>query len=445
MPSPDLRPFVTRIGALVDASPPTARRETRTLLVEPFLETLGWDCHADSCITDRSVDGTRLEYVPSIDSVPALFVAVEAYDDSLAESRANALRKAMAWTGVDRAIYTNGREYLLLAGTTDIEYRALRLSELADSEATLANYSKAALGRGLEQHSRTHVARQLAVERPQLVDAIADRLSAATVQGDVYADEFETAADRFLDRLVVAFAEDGPDRREPASDVSIRFSESAITDDGPPTAAESDSVPRSESNGSAPGTDSTAGSDTAVNPTGREHTAGSSADAGSESDTDGTEGNGDTTSAPRDDDSEQSSAADAEPDANRSGDSRNGDDGTTAETDGEYVVRFFNDRGSIGAIGHSSAEGALVEATEYLFERGLSGVQVPWSPDDADDTILNAEPTRADGSPMTESTQLSNGLYLETAGDVDDRAARVEALAARAGFRAMLTGDWEEA
>ncbi|ELY70022.1 hypothetical protein [Natrinema versiforme] len=449
MPSPDLHPFVTRVGALVDASPPTTRRETRTLLVEPFLETLGWDCRADSCITDRSVDGTRLEYVPSIDSVPALFVAVEAYDDSLEEARANALRKAMAWTGVDRAIYTNGRQYLLLAGTTDIEYRALRLSELTDSEVTLADYSRETLGRGLEQHSRTHVARQLAVERPQLVDAIADRLAAATVQGDVYADEFESAADRFLDRLVVAFAEDDPERQEPASDVSVRFSESALTDDGPPTAAGNDAVPRSGSNGSPPSTGGTTVPDRDAAPTDREHAAGSSTDAGSGSDADaddlaGPEGNGEAPSAARDDGLEQSSAADAEPDANRGGDSRNGDDGTTAETDGEYVVRFFNDRGSIGAIGHSTADGALVETAEYLFERGLSGVHVPWSPDDADGTVLNAQPTHADGSPMAESAQLSNGLYLATAGDIDDRAARVEALAARAGFRVMLTGDWEE-
>ena len=44
---------------------------------------------------------------------------------------------------------------------------------------------------------------------------------------------------------------------------------------------------------------------------------------------------------------------------------------------------------------------------------------------------------------MTAPQQLSNGLYLETAGTADDHATRVEALVARAGLRAMLTGDWE--
>ncbi len=45
---------------------------------------------------------------------------------------------------------------------------------------------------------------------------------------------------------------------------------------------------------------------------------------------------------------------------------------------------------------------------------------------------------------MAAPTQLSNGLYLETGGEPDERAARVEALAARAGLRAMLTGDWDD-
>ncbi len=45
---------------------------------------------------------------------------------------------------------------------------------------------------------------------------------------------------------------------------------------------------------------------------------------------------------------------------------------------------------------------------------------------------------------MDADRQLSNGLYLETGGDVDDHSARVEALTARAGLRVLLTGDWDQ-
>jgi len=147
-------------------------------------------------------------------------------------------------------------------------------------------------------------------------------------------------------------------------------------------------------------------------------------------------GNADRSGAPARDGDSTRTTTDTETDDDKSRE-REGDE------DGEYVVRFFNDRSSIGAIGHSTSAGALVEAADYLLERGLAGVEVPWSPDEGERTVLNVDPTRADGSPMDDPERLANGLVLETAGNVDERAARVEALAARAGLRAMLTGDWE--
>jgi len=98
---------------------------------------------------------------------------------------------------------------------------------------------------------------------------------------------------------------------------------------------------------------------------------------------------------------------------------------------------------SVRSVTRRLQEHSLVEAADYLLERGLAGVEVPWSPDEGERTVLNVDPTRADGSPMDDPERLANGLVLETAGNVDERAARVEALAARAGLRAMLTGDWE--
>ncbi|MDF9746362.1 hypothetical protein [Natrinema salsiterrestre] len=437
MPSLGLRSFVARSAALVDSSPPESRQETRTWLVEPFLETLGWDLRADSCATDRTVDETRLAYVPTIDGVPALVVAIEAYDESLEKSRANALQTVMAWTGVDRAIYTNGREYLLLSGSTDADSHAFTLSELADNDSAVGEYSRATVGQRLEHHSRTHVARRLAIERPRLVDAIVDQLLAATRQGDVYAGELESAAERFLDQLVVAFADDGPDDQETTADVSIRFSESAIADDETSTDPDARSGPTAE----GPTSDDAAEDESNATRPRWERTSDSSEGAGFEWDTDDTAGpeSDDRAGATARDTDAEGSSTDAETDA-QAGTEDGGTDGTG---DGEYVVRFFNERGSIGAIGHSTPEGALVGTAEYLFDRGLSGVTVPWSPDDSDDTVLNAEPTHADGTPMSAPTQLSNGLYLATAGDVDDHAARIEALAARAGLRAMLSGDWE--
>ena len=396
----DIDAFVGRTRALVDATPPTTSRETRAWLVDPFLETLGWDVHDEAHLTDVAVDGTDLEYVLSVDGVPALFVAVEPYDESLENARAVDVLETMAWTGIDRAIYTDGRDYLFLAGTTDADRLVCRLSELPDHEAAIAQFTRQGVGQRLERHTRPFVARQLAIERESLVDVLVDELTDVIGRGDAYRAELESATDRFVDRLVASFADHGGDRpteavdTAPDSDVSFEFSDSSNTD------AEDDSDRRSEPTDDghgprSPGTESTASTGTArAGPTSEDL---------------------------------DSSTTDA------------------AEEDGEYVVRFFNERGSIGAIGHSSSAQALVEAAEYLFERGLSGVSVPWSPDESDDerAVLNATPSHPDGTPMDAPEQLSNGLYLETAGSVDDRAARVEALVDRAGFRAMLSGDWE--
>lgn len=442
----DLDAFVRRSRALVDSSPPSTRRETRAWLVDPLLETLGWDVHADSCVTDTTVDDTRLEYVCSIDGVPALLVAVEPFGESLEKPRAVALLETMAWTGIDRAIYTDGRDYLLLAGTTDVDRLACRLPSLPDHESAFAHYTHAAVGRRLERHSREFVARQLAIERAELVDAIVEELTSVTDQSDAYANEFESVADRFLERLVASFADgaSGPTVTELESgdgtDVSIEFSETAVSGDetGDPIGG-----------GAASSDDADAQRDYITeSPTEETDAPGSP-----ESDSSAVEANDSRTDPDVDAGTETDVASD---DTDRSGDDErdrnvaasNDDARDREETEGdtEYVVRFFNERGSIGAIGHSSSDRALVATAEYLFERGLSGVTVPWHPDDGEDerAVLNEAPTHPDGTPMTTPQQLSNGLYLETAGDTDERASRAEALVDRAGLRAMLTGDWGE-
>ncbi|AEH37178.1 hypothetical protein [Halopiger xanaduensis] len=423
MSGPDLRSFVGRSRAFLESEPPTTGRETRAWLVEPFLQTLGWDSHADAVAVETTVEETRLEYVLGVDSVPALFVAVDPYDRSLDESRARGLLEAMAWTGVDRAIYTNGREYLFLAGTHDVERLACRLSALPDHESSIEHFSRGALTRRLDADSEPAVARRLAVRQATLVEAFVDRLTATA--GDAYADEFEAAAERFCEQLVVSFAETDAERFDsPSDDISFRFTDptTAGSDSSSNVQSEPESASRRSRN------DGLEAADDALE--GEPQPQRTRAEA-----------NGERT----DDTNATPSASESDDTAPPSSQGTTEDASPATDDDGEYVARFFNDRGSIGAIGHSSSRRALVGVAEYLFERGLSGVSVPWSPDDGDEepTVLNADPIRANGEPMTAPQELSNGLYLETAGDTETHAERATALASRAGLRVLLTGDWE--
>ncbi|SFC10598.1 hypothetical protein SAMN05444422_104296 [Halobiforma haloterrestris] len=408
----DLPAYVARSRALLESSTPTTQRETRTWLVEPFLETLGWDTTADSETrrTDRSIGGIRLEYVLSIGDVPAVFVAVEAADETLDETRAAALERAMDRSGVDRALYTNGREFLLLAGGDGgTERLGCRLPSLVERESALEHYARPVVARRLERHARPFVARRLVLERESLAEAITDELTETVPGGETHAGEFASAAEEFLDGLIDAFAGSGSvetldadNSEDEKNGLTLEFSDDGYGHESPARPEPEDH--RDRDGGSDENRDETR--------------SGEDAD-----DVDGTEPEPGTN------------------DLSREEDPKDSDDGAE---DGEYVVRFFNDRGSIGAIGHSSSDRALVAATEYLFERGLSGVSVPWSPEEgSESTVLNDDPVRADGTPMAEPQELSNGLYLETGGDTETHAELVERLTARAGLRAMVTGDWE--
>lgn len=177
------------------------------------------------------------------------------------------------------AVHTNGRGYLLLAGTTDVEYHAHRVTDLVDSPSAIEPYSRDAWNLRLER-----------LETDGQLDAGDGNAGPSGVHGET---DFEGRNDR-------------------------------------------------------PGDDAMEGASTECGVTERESTEGETAGHGAR------EGNG--------------------------------------ETGGEYVIRFFTDRGPIGVIGHLPSCGTLVEAAEYLLRRGLAGVDVPWSPDDGDGSVLNAEP-----------------------------------------------------
>ncbi|ADD06696.1 uncharacterized protein Nmag_3144 [Natrialba magadii ATCC 43099] len=455
-----LRTFVARSRSVVESAPPAVRPATRTWFVDPFLETLGWDVHADSCTAETTVDDTALEYVFAVDDVPALLVAVEPATETLETDRARSLLEAMTWSGIDRALYTNGRQFLFLAGTETgvgaIDRLVCSLDELVDHEESIEYFTRAAVGQRLDPTSRQAIARQFALERPQLVDEIVATLTDATGEA-ASAAALETATARFVDQLLVSFGSDDglqlpADAGDVHEDVSLQFTESTAdktTGAGGATA---------EDEGEGRGSDTEPASASEAEPNTETESA---VDPDEGVDQDGPVG-GDGTHR-----TAETPTSEGATDADDSADS-------TVDTDDDaatdpYVVRFFNDRGSIGAIGHSQSHEALVQATEYLFERGLSGISVPWSPADVDSeqsvdtehassgvdgdstnssppstTILNDTPHAADGTPMAKPRQLSNGLYLETAGTLDVHGTRVEALTKRAGLRAMLTGAWND-
>jgi len=417
-----LEDFRNRLTRRLERDPPTTAAATR-VVVEDLLVSLGWDPHG-TCPTDVEWAGTTLEYVPRLAGVPALAVAVERATDPIHPERRRALERCMQASGLDRALYTNGRSIVLFAGNDPVEAREGDLREPATLATLADHYAKESLEGHLGHHTRDLVGRQLALGRGDLRATILEEL--VSVAGTAYETELERATDRFLGDLVGSFrtraspGHTGQSRRPGGTSIgseSSRPSAQRKSADGDPRAERADLVGSIGADERGPAEDEADGDEFA-------------GDRPDNLETEGTTTNGDPMAMT--DTERKDRAGDAE--------------GAVADDDGEYVVRVFGEHGSIGAVGHSTPDGALEAAAEFLFERGLSGLRVPWPEaeldgDEAQPAIL-VEQDAADR--LTEGRLLSNGLALEVAGSTDEIADRVEGLAARAGFRVMLTGDWDE-
>ncbi len=119
------------------------------------------------------------------------------------------------------------------------------------------------------------------------------------------------------------------------------------------------------------------------------------------------------------------------------------------DTEGEYVVRFFDEHSSVGAVGTATPGGAVAQAVSFLAERRALGnrLDFPWTPEDAahldpDTAVVNREPVHPDGRSMADPHRVESGYYVET--DLSSAAAHevIEQLGTRTGLRVMFQGAW---
>lgn len=364
MGSIELDSYTRRLATLRETSPPAARSGTTAWVLWPLLSELGWKFEQARPGTSLGLLETDLVCsVTTEPPTPALIVAGEASTDPLLPDRLETIAETMAASGIDRALYTNGREFVFLAGTGDDRLR-VSAADLPSRIDEIRLYSSGNLRKYCSDlDPATRSSRRLAISREELADSIRTLLEDTLGPAGSPAEPTLTG---FLDAV-------GDRAKSPAK---------------PDATTEPDR-----------------------------------SDGGSE--------DAETASAP----SPQQDAEEREPTSYPP--SVASDD----DPDGEYVARIFNERGSIGAVGHSTSAGALAQAASYLFERGLSGIRVPWAPEDGA-IIINEEPVDDAGTRWAAYEQLDNELYVNTGGSVAERARRVQALAERAGLRVMLTGDW---
>ncbi|WP_435318107.1 hypothetical protein [Haloarchaeobius sp. TZWSO28] len=386
----ELTEYVEHASEVLAASSELGMRNTQLRLVEPFLETLGWNVRAPEVEAAYEVTAAdvRVDYALLADGRPAVFVLTEPCEDTLEAEARRALLDAMREMEVGWGVLTNGRRFAFV-GRRDgrDEWVESSLAELPETTTVLERFTRASAlerARSRSRAERATAAEQLAGAGEDLVDDLVAELL-ETTDGAAAAD-IETATREFVRRLTRSFQ---PDDEEGARQPSTA-----------PTDVERSASPTDDS------------------------------DDDSEPDERGA-------TADRSDD-------DSDGESNQTAEGVRTVATASAGSDGEYVARFFRDRTSVGAVGSSTVAGTMAQVVDYLIEHHhLSrSVSLPYCPADDGMAVLHYEPTHPTGEPMRPAVELDTGPYLWTGGDVEAQRTRLEDLASRAGLRVMFQGDW---
>lgn len=410
----ELASYVERARATVAESGELGRRNTQLRLVEPFLERLGWDVRSASVEAAFGVPGAdaTVDYALLVDDEPAVFVDSLACDESITPADGDALLSSMAAAGVEWGILTNGRRFAFVARReTGEDGFTCSLDDLPDRAGALERFTPdraAEYVRGRVDR-RLAAAEALAAGRDELTAEVVDEVLAVADADGAVIDRsgLQSLTRSFVDDVVSTVAPDGhavapsPDSRAPPD-----------SGNGPstgPIEATGTMALASESQSD-----------------GFEQEESRSGQGESKSDEPPT-----TPNADRD--------SDHDPDHDVDGATR-----APMTDDGEYVVRLFDGRTSVCAIGGSSAAGTMKQAVEYLLEaRHLDAeLTLPYVPDDGDVAVLHRVPRHPNGDPMAEYVRLDAGTYLRTDGTLVERRDRIETLVEEAGLRVMFQGDW---
>jgi hypothetical protein len=443
----DLDAFARQTRAALDREGALSAANTDLRVVLPLLKTLGWAVHGPEVVADHvvaadadasgdaaessgdteseretavDVDEVTVDYALTLDARPAVFVVTAGTDVELSDEHARRLRTAMTAGDVERGLLTNGLSYVFVAADEGaLREMQCSLAELPERESVCSLYTRRAARarqRRRRETDRTRAADTLRQRRETTVEAISEALTAGT-EGPV-ADELAAAASDFLDRTIDALgAGDHPGAPGPSTPADG----AARGADGRP------SPPRGASNAVEPDDADGAGDgDATATGTG---TAGDGARTGTH---------------------EPETAAASDGGATRQTDPRNEAAPMSRNTgDEEYVVRFFDEHSSVGAVGTDTSAGAVAQVVQYLVEQHALDdcLDLPWSPEDADVVppslaVVNREPHHRDDSQMSAPRQIANGYHVETALDTPVAREVVETLAGRSGLRVMFQGAW---
>jgi len=146
-----VRQYVDRSLSIVDASPQMDEENTKTKLVNPFIELLGWDLYSTEVELEYTVDiatGTRkVDYALFVDGVPRVVVEAKGCDTDVAEATDQVRDYMRQELPVKWGIGTNGKTIQVLrkserSESEEILFGTYELADLKERPGILDIFSK---------------------------------------------------------------------------------------------------------------------------------------------------------------------------------------------------------------------------------------------------------------------------------------------------------------
>lgn len=146
-----VREYVDRSLSIVEASPQMDEENTKTKLVNPFIELLGWDLYSTEVELEYTVDiatGTRkVDYALFVDGVPRIVVEAKGCDTDVAKATDQVRDYMRQELPVKWGIGTNGKTIQVLrkserSESEEILFGTYELTDLKERPGILDIFSK---------------------------------------------------------------------------------------------------------------------------------------------------------------------------------------------------------------------------------------------------------------------------------------------------------------
>lgn len=208
-----VREYVGRSESIIEASPQMDEENTKTKLVNPLIELLGWDLYSLDVELEYTVQiatGTRkVDYALLIDDVPRVFVEAKGCDTDVSRATGQVKDYMRQELPVKWGIATNGKTIEILRKSERSEHEEIRfgrytLDDLRERPEALTVVSRDAIASGEDDAT---VERMLRI-RGAIADLRREKESLAEGIAGLVIDRVEDAGPLSLETRSKAFVDD---------------------------------------------------------------------------------------------------------------------------------------------------------------------------------------------------------------------------------------------